>query len=669
MKKWTFIIVLLISMIATTSMAIDNRLSVIPYPQKVEILKGRQVFNTIKLDTSNVNPQLAKAIVAQLHRFVPELIVHTDAKGKGVLVTLQQKAGTDGHKEAYKLKIEKNKVTISYGSDQGCFYAFQTLIQLIEKGKKQLSIPNVQIEDWPNFSIRGFMHDVGRNFQTIESLKQQLDVMALYKINTFHWHLTDHPAWRIESKAYPILNDPRYQRKGRDEGKFYTYNEIRDLISYAKARSILVIPELDVPGHSAYFKAAFEFTMESPQGMEVLEKCFREFFNEIPATDCPYIHLGSDEVHIPNPKEFIEKMEKLVLADGRIPIVWNPGLKASHSTINQIWKDEAFSSEDVNRNLDLASPFFDSSVGYLNYYDPLILLQRILLNKACGKPQEDSLALGGILCCWPDVKVADKRNIFRHNPVWPATLAFAERYWRGGELPKMENSNLLNMEEAVTRSVMLDFERRLAYNQSRFFANEPFPWSANAQVKWNITVPFEDSTATTTLGIDDIKKKSQSWVTSFGGTIDLEAIRRVHSTSKGSPLMAFAYAIIESDKDKTVDCWVGFETPARSNRFYSGIPQQGSWDGNGGDVWVNGQRLAPPIWSNPGEHRVMKHTWGTPDEEIPYIDEEFYWTRSPVKVNLKKGVNFITIKSPKAYNSQRWTFSFIPLNTEGLIFK
>ena len=106
------------------------------------------------------------------------------------------------------------------------------------------------------------MHDTGRNFQTIEMLKETIDLMSLYKINYFHWHLTDNPAWRIECKVYPQLNDAQYQRPGRDCGKFYTYDEIRELIAYAKERGITVMPEIDMPGHSAYFRNAFGFSTD-----------------------------------------------------------------------------------------------------------------------------------------------------------------------------------------------------------------------------------------------------------------------------------------------------------------------------------------------------------------------------------------------------------------------
>ena len=167
------------------------------------------------------------------------------------------------NKDEYFLKIEKGNVYIE-GNE---IWARQTLTQLADN---EGYVPDIQIHDWSEYPFRGFMHDTGRNFQTIEMLKETIDLMSFYKINYFHWHLTDYPAWRIECKVYPQLNDPQYQRPGRDCGKYYTYDEIRDLIAYAKERGITIMPEIDMPGHSAYFKNAFGFTMDSEDGLALL---------------------------------------------------------------------------------------------------------------------------------------------------------------------------------------------------------------------------------------------------------------------------------------------------------------------------------------------------------------------------------------------------------------
>ena len=263
MKKVTCIVSLLISLAITTAWANDTKLPLIPYPQQVEQIKAESIsFKRLTIQTNKSHSANLAGIIAQLNRFAPALQVSTKAPQKGdAVINLHRESNMPD--EGYKLRIDGSKIDVTYSSNGGCFYAFQTLIQLMVKNGESITLPQVAIKDFPIFKFRGFMHDVGRNFQTIEDLKRQLDIFALYKLNVFHWHLTDHPGWRIECKVYPILNDPKYQRAGRDQGTFYTYNQIRELIAYAKARNILVVPEIDVPGHSAYCKTAFGFSMGS----------------------------------------------------------------------------------------------------------------------------------------------------------------------------------------------------------------------------------------------------------------------------------------------------------------------------------------------------------------------------------------------------------------------
>ena len=185
--------------------------------------------------------------------------------------------------EGYILRIRSGKVTITAKDKAGLIHGKATLAQLagISPLKfaatdlkccpkypfKAALVPELEIRDWPAFPIRGFMHDTGRNFREVETLKQEIDLFAFYKLNIFHWHLTDNPAWRIECHAYPQLNDPQFQREGRDEGRFYTYNQIREVIEYAHERGITIIPEIDMPGHSQYFNRTFGFGMATPEGM------------------------------------------------------------------------------------------------------------------------------------------------------------------------------------------------------------------------------------------------------------------------------------------------------------------------------------------------------------------------------------------------------------------
>ena len=189
-------------------------------------------------------------------------------------------APDDWTDEQYSLSVRERRIRICAKTQQGVIWACRTLAQLRDA---QGRLPQVDIEDWPEFPLRGFMWDDGRNFVGVAMVKHYIDLMSAYKLNIFNWHLTDHPAWRIESHACPQLNDPQYQRAGRDTGRFYTYDQIRDVIAYARERGITVVPEIDMPGHSTYFRTAFGCSMESPEGRAILERCIDEFCTEIPA--------------------------------------------------------------------------------------------------------------------------------------------------------------------------------------------------------------------------------------------------------------------------------------------------------------------------------------------------------------------------------------------------
>jgi hypothetical protein len=119
------------------------------------------------------------------------------------------------------------------------------------------------------------------------------------------------------------------------------------------------------------------------------------------------------------------------------------------------------------------------------------------------------------------------------------------------------------------------------------------------------------------------------------------------------------------EQDRPAHLMVGFEFPRRSTRKSGGIPQQGKWDANGGTFFVNNEELPAPRWKNPGTRRYEGHTWGGVANEIPYIDEELYWLREPVKVNLKKGANKVLFRVPWSYRGQHWQAVMVPVKRAG----
>ena len=168
----------------------------------------------------------------------------------------------------------------------------------------------------------------------MEELKREIEVLSRYKMNVFHWHLTENQAWRLESKIFPMLNDSC--NMSRMPGKYYTIEEAKELVRFCKEHNVLLIPEVDMPGHSAAFIRAFRHDMQSKEGMAILkllmdEVC--EVFEEV-----PYLHIGTDEVKFTNPK-FVPEMVAYIRAKGKQVISWNPGWKYKPGEIDmeQMW--------------------------------------------------------------------------------------------------------------------------------------------------------------------------------------------------------------------------------------------------------------------------------------------------------------------------------------------
>ena len=238
--------------------------------------------------------------------------------------------------EAYKLTVKERLVTIRAAKPAGFFYAFQTLKQLLPRNVmagvydasvKEWNIPAVEIEDEPRFAWRGFMLDEGRHFYGKEEIMKVLDVMAAYKMNRFHWHLTEDQGWRIEIKKYPKLTEVGAWRNSRvcgwgdvkpdgiRYGGYYTQKEAREIVEYAKERFIEIVPEVDIPGHSQAAVASYpEFLACDPENVhevwlwqgvsaDVINvanpravQFAKDVIDELTAIfPYKYIHLGGDE--------------------------------------------------------------------------------------------------------------------------------------------------------------------------------------------------------------------------------------------------------------------------------------------------------------------------------------------------------------------------------------
>lgn len=277
--------------LASTVFAADtNSLAIIPSPQITELRDG--AFELTPDARIEYASNLGNAGKAEAQQFAARLRTATGftlpvtevspeiAKSMIAFVMTTNLSGQLGA-EGYQLAINKKAAYIRAATPAGLFYGTQTLLQLLPPEIFSANVvtnvdwrsPCVQIEDWPRFEWRGLMLDVSRHFFTKQEVEQLLDAMALHKINTFHWHLADDQGWRIEIKQYPKLTSVGAWRSGVGfrlvsssttaygldgrYGGFYTQDDIREVVAYAAARHITIVPEIEMPGHSTAALAAY----------------------------------------------------------------------------------------------------------------------------------------------------------------------------------------------------------------------------------------------------------------------------------------------------------------------------------------------------------------------------------------------------------------------------
>ncbi len=317
----------------------SDNITVIPRPQQIEMQDG-----AFSLSSKTVIVAQGKAVaeaqkLADVLRPATGFALPVKSKASRASASIQiqlldDKTTATLGDEGYLLQVEPEKVVITANTNAGLFYGAQTLRQLLpteifsETKQKGIAwkIPCVEITDKPRFKWRGMMLDVSRHFFDADYVKRYIDFLAIHKINVFHWHLTDDDGWRIEIKKYPKLTEIGAWR-GPDEvlpasrshldqryGGFYTQEQIRDIVAYAAARHVNIMPEIDVPGHALAITGAYPETLpsvvgesKSVQGVkanaisparEENYKMLDDIFGEVAALfPFKYIHVGGDEVN------------------------------------------------------------------------------------------------------------------------------------------------------------------------------------------------------------------------------------------------------------------------------------------------------------------------------------------------------------------------------------
>jgi len=341
MKKTT--ILLLAAILATGCAKQTNEICIIPQPQQLEVTGGTYDFGKVACVISE-NTEAASFIASELSKLSGTEITTTPAEGKDAI----EVNFVEDIPEKYVLSVADSGISITASDYQGAVHALYSLMQLFPEeffknwynpasvtGK--IDIPKCHIEDYPRFGYRGMHLDVSRHFFTTDEIKRYLDIMALHKLNRFHWHLTDDPGWRLEIKAYPLLTsvaawraprpigswdscEPWQECEENTYGGFYTQEEAKEIVKYAAERGIEVIPEIEIPGHSSEVFAAYPTLScggkpqplptggsngysKSPSSVycagneevyNFLETVLKEVVEVFP--DAPYIHIGGDEV-------------------------------------------------------------------------------------------------------------------------------------------------------------------------------------------------------------------------------------------------------------------------------------------------------------------------------------------------------------------------------------
>lgn len=547
--------------------------------------------------------------------------------------------------ESYTLHIKKDGIKIVGGSATALFYGLQTLRQ-IEVENQQ--IQTAYIEDEPAFPWRGFLVDVGRNFQPVDMLKEQIDVMARYKFNVLHFHFTEDIAWRLASKKFPGLTDAKHMT--RWEGKYYSEEDFKELIRYAEERHIQIVPEIDMPGHSAAFTRYFGHDMQSDSGMYYIKELLKEFSETYEGL--PYLHIGGDEVKITN-QDFMPEITRFVEDLGFKTIGWSPGSNLESHTIHQLWMGgpEKIKEEGVVK-------YIDSKHLYINHMDPLETVVTLFHRKIGNQDQAHNNLLGAILCAWPDRAVAKPEDMFTQNAVYPSMLSFAERAWQGGGREKWV-ANILP-KNTPDYAQFIDFERRLLHHQKRHFSNLPFPYAQQSGKTWKLYGPYpNDGNLMKEFDIDTEKEAAS--LKAEGGTVILrhwwaDIIKGIIPDPEPNTTW-YAYREIESDSDTVKNFWIGFDNFSRS--YATDSPVAGTWDNRASKVFVNDQEIMPPHWQQAGQKG---------DLETPLIDEGYSF-RAPTPIPLKKGVNKIWIKLPVGSfsgrnweNPVKWMFTFLEID-------
>jgi len=466
-SRWLLSLVLLFSLLSTANSR-ENHL--IPQPASMQLTDGRLAIDgSFHIGITGYDePRLRSAAT----RFIHQLSLRTGipmldlvSRDPGAALVLQcAHAGENVQSlhadESYDLQTTSKQAIIKAATPVGILRGLATFMQLVELDGQSFGVPSVNIHDQPRFLWRGLMIDVSRRWIPADIIKRNLDAMAAVKLNVFHWHLTDDQGFRIESRKFP-----RLQQMGSD-GNYYTQQEVRDIVAYAGERGIRVVPEIDMPGHSASWflgypqlaSAAGPFSMERELGVRdaamdpTREEVYRfidEFIGEI-ADLLPdeYLHIGGDEVNgkqwAANPQiqafmrahgmkdhhdlqmYFNQRVLTILQKHGKKMIGWDEVLhpQLPKDIVVQSWRGQSSLAQAAKQGYMgiLSTGYY---LDLMEHASASYAVDPLSAETANLSKDEESKVLGGEACVWTEN--IDMQNF--DSATWPRTAAIAERLW------------------------------------------------------------------------------------------------------------------------------------------------------------------------------------------------------------------------------------------------
>lgn len=553
----------------------QTSISLLPKPQLYKDTGKNFTMGKVKLSTPVLRPEWEVFIM----NAGGEIVEHSSSVIEVELVPSIEEARLNGA-EAYRLSVSNKRIKIEAVTEQGVYWAMQTLRQLERKKGKRSSVAGCEIVDWPAFRIRGFMQDVGRSYISMEELKREIEILSRFKINVFHWHLTENQAWRLESKIFPMLNDS--VNTIRMPGKYYTLEEARDLVDFCKKHQVLLIPEIDMPGHSAAFVRAFRHDMQSPEGMKILKLLLDEVCETF---DVPYLHIGTDEVEFTNP-HFVPEIVAYVRSKGKKVISWNPGwhYKPGEIDMTHLWSYRGKAQPGI--------PAIDSKFHYLNHFDVFGDIVALYNSRIYDQAEGSEDIAGTILALWHDRLIDNEWNLVIENGLYPNMLAIAERAWRGGGTEYFDGlGTILPPEDTEAFKEFADFEKRMLWHKEHTFKGYPFAYVKQTNVKWNITDAFPnggdmDKVFPPEQELKDIYHYNGNTYgvrQAIGAGIYLrhvwgDMVPAFYADPKENHT-AYAYTWVYSPKDQEVGLWAEFQNYSRSEMDLAPLPDK--WDYKG----------------------------------------------------------------------------------------